>query len=82
MATQQMRHEKRMGDPYMDRRCGEDRRQVHFIGFFSRGGTERRRSRERREGIERRDGCIQVTDWSSVCVDAISGNTKDPFQDS
>ena len=80
MATQHVQRDKRMGDPYMDRRTGEDRRQAHFIGFFTRGGIERRRSKERREGIERREGCIQVTEWSSVCVDAISKNSDDPYQ--
>ena len=72
MAPQHVHTNNRTGDPYLDRRCGEDRRQVHHLNFFARGGIERRREKERRAGQERRKSCIQVTQWSSVCLDAIS----------
>lgn len=72
MAVKQLHREKRVADPYMDRRSGEDRRQVHYLNFFADGGRERRRSRERRDAKERRKGCIQVTKWSSVCVESMA----------
>lgn len=64
--------EQRRGDPYRDQRSGEDRRQVHRLDYFSTGGIENRSTKERRVSGERREGCIRVTQWSSVCVEALS----------
>ena len=64
--------DQRSGDPYRDQRSGEDRRQVHLLSYFSKGGIENRSAKERRVSNERRKGCIRVTRWSSVCVDAIT----------
>ena len=59
--------DKRKADPYLDRRSGDDRRDIYNIDHFSEGGTERRSPDERREPEERRKDCIRVTKWSSVC---------------
>ena len=72
MGTKQVQREKRKADPYLDRRSGEDRRQVYQLNFFANGGTERRTPVERRNTVERRSGCVKVSKWSSVCVDAIA----------
>jgi len=60
---------QRIADPYMDRRSGEDRRQVYSIDYFLKGNQDRRNSRERRTHKERRNDCIQVNEWSSICPD-------------
>ena len=57
----------RTGDPYVDRRCGEDRRQVYNADYFQNGGLERRSGKERRRPYERRKDCIRVSKWSSIC---------------
>ena len=59
----------RTRDPYMDRRSGDDRRQVYDSDYFESGGLERRHGIDRRQPDERRDSCIRVSDWSSVCPD-------------
>ena len=59
--------EKRKADPYLDRRSGEDRRQLYLIDYFLEGGMERRDMRERRRPDERRKDCVRVSRWSSVC---------------
>jgi len=38
----------RVGVPYVDRRLGEDRRQVYDLDYFQNGGIERRSGNERR----------------------------------
>lgn len=60
---------ERRGDPFSDRRSGEDRRKRYLLDYFLENNPERRSDLERRTGIERRSGCIQVDDWSSVCPD-------------
>jgi hypothetical protein len=57
----------RISDPYVDRRSGEDRRQVYDADYFQNGGSERRSGKERRRPFERRKDCIRVSDWSSIC---------------
>ena len=57
----------RLNDPYIDRRSGEDRREVYYADYFESGGNERRELRERRQNKERREGCVRVSKWSSVC---------------
>jgi hypothetical protein len=61
--------EKRKADPYLDRRSGDDRRQIYMIDYFSAGNPERRTGKERRDEVERRKDCMRVSRWSSVCVD-------------
>jgi hypothetical protein len=63
---------KRLSDPYLDRRSGEDRRESYAIDYFTEGGSERRQAKDRRKNRERRQGCVQVSRWSSVCVDEIT----------
>jgi hypothetical protein len=57
----------RRRDPYLDRRSGEDRRQVYDADYFQNGGLERRSGKERRQQNERRKDCTRVSKWSSVC---------------
>jgi hypothetical protein len=58
----------RISDPYVDRRSGEDRRQVYDTDYFQNGGKERRSGKERRHQFERRKDFIRVSEWSSICV--------------
>ena len=55
--------------PFMDRRSGEDRRDVYLLDYFQEGGLERRSGGERRNPVERRKGCVRISEWSSVCPD-------------
>jgi len=57
----------RIRDPYLDRRSGDDRRQVYDADYFQNGGKERRSGKERRQQYERRKNCIRVSEWSSIC---------------
>ena len=41
--------DSRISDPYIDRRSGEDRRQVYNADYFQDGGLERRSGKERRQ---------------------------------
>ena len=59
----------RIGDPYVDRRSGEDRREIYHTDYIESGGLERRNGKERRQHDERREECTRVSDWSSVCAD-------------
>ena len=52
----------------IDRRCGHDRRRVHNLDYFLKGGIERRTWKERRSNLERRRGWLRVEDWYSVLV--------------
>jgi hypothetical protein len=60
--------DKRSKDPYMDRRSGDDRRQVYSIDYFANNGLERRQSIDRRSQEERRDDCVSISKWTSVCA--------------
>ena len=60
---------ERTADPYVDRRCGDDRLAVYDSDYFGSGGPERRSGQERRQQDERRDSCHRVSPWSSVCPD-------------
>ena len=60
--------DKRLADPYVDRRSGEDRRNVYDAQYWESGGLERRRDKERRQHIERRITWVRVSEWSSVCL--------------
>ena len=60
--------DSRTSDPYIDRRSGEDRRQVYNADYFQNGGLERRSCKERRQQNERRKNFIRVSEWSSICL--------------
>jgi len=77
MTVKTIHMNQRRGDPYQDQRSGEDRRQVHLLSYFSNGGFENRNAKERRGPAERRKGCVRVSRWSSVCVDALSDRIED-----
>jgi len=61
----------RVIDPYIDRRCGDDRREVYDSDYFENAGLERRRKKDRRKEEERRAGCVKSGKWTSVCPDDI-----------
>ena len=60
--------DSRTSDPYVDRRSGEDRRQVYDADYFRYGGKERRTGKERRRNHERRKNFIRVSEWSSISL--------------
>ena len=59
----------RISDPYVDRRSGEDRREIYHSDYFVNDGLERRSRKDRRQPGERRKGFLRVSEWSSVCPD-------------
>ena len=61
--------DRRVADPYVDRRSGEDRRQVYDSAYWESGGIERRSIKDRRQPKERRDNCVKVSKWSSICIE-------------
>ena len=67
MKEKEITGDARTGDPYIDRRSGEERRQVYDADYFEGSGIERRNGAERRQQDERRDSCVRVSKWSSVC---------------
>ncbi len=77
MSGEQKQRHRRTGDPYLDRRTGEDRRLIHRIGYFAEGGIESRTAAERRTPHERRQDCIRVTRWSSVCAEQKTRTPED-----
>ncbi len=68
-SQEQNRAFQRKGDPYLDRRSGEDRRKVYSLVYFSKGNRDRRKRDERRFNYERRENCVRVNEWASVCFD-------------
>ena len=69
MVAKRYSKKNRTGDPYMDRRSGDDRRQVYNSNYFAEDGKERRNHKERRQEKERRSDCIPTGEWTSVCPD-------------
>ena len=67
MNEEKISKDARISDPYVDRRSGEDRRQVYDADYFQNGGLERRSGKERRQHYERRKDCTRVSEWSSIC---------------
>ena len=59
--------DRRIGDPYLDRRSGSDRRENYDLDFFEQGGVEKRSGIELRHKGERRGQWVKVSQWSSVC---------------
>ena len=64
--------DRRVRDPYVDRRSGEDRREIYSADYFENSGLERRSRKDRRQQDERREGFIRVSKWSSICPDDTS----------
>lgn len=60
-------NKRRNQSNFVDRRSGEDRRDVYSLDYFSDGGEERRSGSDRRQGTERRSDCVKVSKWTSVC---------------
>ena len=69
MKEKKILKDARIRDPYLDRRSGEDRRQIYDSDYFQNGGLERRSGKERRQHDERRKDCTRVSEWSSICPD-------------
>jgi len=61
--------DKRKADPYVDRRSGEDRRIVYDFAYWEMIGIEKRRVNDRRQHKERRASFVNVSKWSSVCIE-------------
>ena len=55
----------------IDRRSGTDRRRAYRLGFFLKGGTEKRSGVERRSRDENRQGWVRVDKWSSVQLEGL-----------
>ena len=68
MEANQPTKDRRIADPYVDRRSGEDRRKVYDSDYWESGGIERRRAKDRRQQKERRSSCVSVSQWSSDCI--------------
>ena len=60
--------DRRVADPYIDRRSGEDRRNVYDYEYWESEGIERRTKKDRRQPKERRNNWVRVSEWSSVCI--------------
>ena len=67
MAANYPLRDKRKRDPYLDRRSGEERREVYDADYWDSEGVERRKLKDRRQQKERRQSCVKVSKWSSVC---------------
>jgi hypothetical protein len=52
---------KRITDPYLDRRDGDDRREGQELGYFAQGGIERRKYVDRRTADDRRSYDFSAT---------------------
>lgn len=61
---------QRRGDRFLDRRSGEDRRQVYSLDYFFKDYPDRRSPVEQRTNKERRRDCVRISEWSSACPDA------------
>ena len=61
--------DRRIADPYVDRRSGEARRKVYDADYWESGGIERRNAKDSRQQKDRRSSCVSVSQWSSVCID-------------
>ncbi len=62
---------KRIERSYLDRRSGDDRRQVYDLDYYRNGGVERRNYKKpRRTLIERRAGWLRLNRWASVYMGA------------
>ena len=80
MAEQAVKNDRKPRTRQVDRRSGEDRRQLYSIDYFSSGGPERRSSGDRRSTRERRTGWIRVGQWTSVRFDDARLPSDDDIQ--
>jgi hypothetical protein len=55
----------------MDRRSGTDRRKAYRLGFFLKGGVEKRSGKERRSNDERRKGWVRVGKWCGAQLSSL-----------
>jgi len=69
MSAKRIAGDARERDPYIDRRSGDERRQVYDADYFAFGGSERRNGKDRRQQAERRVSCVRVSQWTSICPD-------------
>ena len=69
MNAKRITGDARERDPYIDRRSGDERRQVYDADYFEIGGSERRSGKDRRRQAERRIRCVRVSQWTSICPD-------------
>ena len=60
--------DRRIADPFLDRRSGDDRREAYDLDFFEQDNIERRSGIECRRRGERRAQFVNISEWSSVCV--------------
>ena len=79
MAASQLSEERRVGDPYLDRRSGGDRRAHYDLDIFEQIGAERRSGIERRQRRERRAQWVKVSEWSSISTNVNSPVNKQKF---
>jgi hypothetical protein len=68
MSESQPLKDRRIEDPFHDRRSGNDRRRGFDLGHFAQGGIERRKGMECRKKHERRDQYVRIYKWSSICA--------------
>ena len=61
--------DRRVDDPYVNRSWEEDRRQVYDFIYWENGGIERRSGKERRQQKKRSSSWVNVSEWSSVCIE-------------
>ena len=61
--------DRRVRDPYIHRRSGEDRPKVYYVAYWESGGKEKRGAKERRQQKERRSRWVNVSEWSSVYLE-------------
>ena len=73
MSETQPLKDRRIEDPFRDRRSGDDRRHGFDLGHFAQGGIERRKGMECRQNDERRDQYVRIDKWSSICANPKSG---------
>jgi hypothetical protein len=68
MKESQSLKDRRIEDPFLDRRSGDDRREAYDLDYFEQGGVERRIGIDARRKGERRVQCVNVSQWSSICL--------------
>jgi hypothetical protein len=69
MSESQSLKNRRIGDQFLDRRSGDDRREAYELDYFEQSGVERRSGIDCRQKGEHRAQCVNVSEWSSVCPD-------------
>jgi hypothetical protein len=67
MSESQSLKDRRIGDPYLDRRLGDDRRKINNLEFIEHGGIERRSWVESRQDGNHSVQSVNGSQWSNVC---------------